>query len=273
MTTQNINLGIVKSLKNRISLMTEEDILDLNKSQASELNNVVIGICKECFHTAVWNESEKDVQFFHFYITNTKEKKLEGWSLWHNLNLKNRNQITQCFALFIAKKYNSTDKDAIFNVYQHQARTIFEGLGYFTVDNKDVKKFQGKSLEFYLHKEAKGIVFMPFIETIEFQKSWVINTSSINKAESSTINFVYIMHNRNNNYYKIGRSIKPEFREKTLQAEEPDIIILEKWEANSSIELHLHKKFKHRLIRGEWFKLTTNDLKEIKDYMTKILKK
>lgn len=76
------------------------------------------------------------------------------------------------------------------------------------------------------------------------------------------------MYNSRNNYYKIGRCIYPEFREKILQAEEPDVKLIEKWVASAEVETTLHCKFKNKRIRGEWFALTETDLKELKTLVT-----
>lgn len=54
-------------------------------------------------------------------------------------------------------------------------------------------------------------------------------------------------------------------REKTLQAEEPDIAILKLWEKDMAFEKHLHKKYIKQRVRGEWFKLTFQELWELRE--------
>jgi hypothetical protein len=91
-----------------------------------------------------------------------------------------------------------------------------------------------------------------------------------NKRKKAIIppsNYVYIMHNKQNDYYKIGRSTNPRYRETTLQAQEPDIELVEAWEAPKKIETELHRKFKSKKIRGEWFRLDLNDLNSIYSFM------
>lgn len=39
---------------------------------------------------------------------------------------------------------------------------------------------------------------------------------------------------------------------------------------NISIEKELHKKYKHKKIRGEWFELTEEDIKDIKQWLKKL---
>jgi hypothetical protein len=75
------------------------------------------------------------------------------------------------------------------------------------------------------------------------------------------------MLNKRNGFIKIGKSKWPQFREKTLQADEPEIELITFWEAPATLEKQLHKRFAEQRQRGEWFELTFKDLKSIKDIM------
>lgn len=68
--------------------------------------------------------------------------------------------------------------------------------------------------------------------------------------------FLYLLKNRRNGYYKIGISIDPEIREKTLQSEDPDIFAVKVWQDKGDHEKFWHRHFKDQRIRGEWFWLT-----------------
>ena len=79
---------------------------------------------------------------------------------------------------------------------------------------------------------------------------------------------VYLMHDTTNNYYKIGISNKPEYREKTLQGDKPTIdLICSKDFPNrriaQSIENALHSNFSSKRIRGEWFDLNQSEVLNI----------
>jgi hypothetical protein len=63
----------------------------------------------------------------------------------------------------------------------------------------------------------------------------------------------YIMKDEETGYVKIGRSIDPKNREKTLMAIKPSINLL--YTTNKNIERKLHTEYKENRIRGEWFKL------------------
>ena len=77
--------------------------------------------------------------------------------------------------------------------------------------------------------------------------------------------YVYLMKDVSNNYYKIGISKTPEYRERTLQSEKPTIEMIcnKKLPARKiaeAFEKALHTAFAEKRIRGEWFKLDDNDV-------------
>jgi len=71
----------------------------------------------------------------------------------------------------------------------------------------------------------------------------------------------YIMVDTTNNLYKIGKSVNPKYREKTLQSEKPTIELY--LICDYDVEKILHIKYKDKRIRGEWFSLSQNDLIDI----------
>ena len=80
--------------------------------------------------------------------------------------------------------------------------------------------------------------------------------------------YVYLMCDTTNNFHKIGISNKPEYRERTLQAEKPSIELLCAKEFPSrviaeSIEKSLHMSFSEKRIRGEWFELNQSEINDI----------
>ena len=80
--------------------------------------------------------------------------------------------------------------------------------------------------------------------------------------------YVYLMHDTANGYYKIGISNKPYYREKTLQSEKPtiELIASKKFPVRKiaeSIEKSLHSVYDDKRLRGEWFELDENDVKNI----------
>lgn len=84
----------------------------------------------------------------------------------------------------------------------------------------------------------------------------------------SDICYVYLMHDSINNFYKIGISNSPEYREKTLQSEKPTIVMLcfkqfPKRKIAEILEKTLHETYANKRIRGEWFNLNEEDVKDL----------
>lgn len=71
----------------------------------------------------------------------------------------------------------------------------------------------------------------------------------------------YLMHDENIHYTKIGKSVNPKHREKTLQGEKPTITMFAVCE--NDVEKKLHIKYADKRIRGEWFDLTQEDIDNI----------
>ena len=89
-----------------------------------------------------------------------------------------------------------------------------------------------------------------------------------NKNHKSYIfSYVYLMFDKNTGFYKIGESLTPNHREKTLQSEKPTIeIIFVSKLTEKNKERELHKLFKQKRVRGEWFILESQDIEIIKNY-------
>lgn len=77
---------------------------------------------------------------------------------------------------------------------------------------------------------------------------------------------LYLMVDARNGLHKIGKSVKPPRREKTLQSEEPAIIMVFYSEIThqGQSESFFHEKFKNKRVRGEWFNLSQDDIDYIK---------
>ena len=67
-------------------------------------------------------------------------------------------------------------------------------------------------------------------------------------------------------YCKIGKTKNPEkrFGEYTMLMKEPEVLLLDYVTDYHRLELDLHEAYEHKRIRGEWFKLSENDIENIK---------
>ena len=97
---------------------------------------------------------------------------------------------------------------------------------------------------------------------------WLGNEASKDDAKSGSAKptYVYVMIDKNTGLYKIGRSVNPNKRERTLQSEKPTIEMLFCYYAITHDEKVLHQMFEDKRYRGEWFSLNHLDLNKIKRY-------
>jgi len=244
------------------SNLEEEAILNINeKFNSPEFNNVIVGLEKQCFSLWLMDDVE-DIRYRLFYITS--QNKLEGDLIELSVSIDYRDELVMFFSNFLAHNYKGLDPIDVFNTFQKQTRGMLEKLKYLTIASTELAKYSGQNPHI-MAKDVKGIIPIKLIDKTEFYKEFFGNKSLI--PETEDCDHLYLMLNKRNDYIKIGKSKKPKFREKTLQGEEPDIDMITFWQAPSRVERELHKKFKEKRQRGEWFKLSFIDLRQIKEYM------
>ena len=193
---------------------------------------------------------------------------------------KNRKKITFLFPEK-EKLYKVTNPELIKLYRSNNWDYYYRDRSRFYIDNYKSKDFyfRPKNTEFsikkqfeeFTHPYVKGEILDDKLKVIEESAKVAIN--SIEKLdENFEKNFynhetkVYVMIDKNTGFYKIGRSNKPMYREKTLQSEKPTIELIFHCDARKSDERELHRMFKSRRVRGEWFDLTGSHLQLIKEY-------
>jgi len=152
--------------------------------------------------------------------------------------------------------FNLINDDNIFNAIRDVTYYIYESL----LSKKDYDKM--KILE---RKNIKEGVLV----SNKIQDLWANGLVTAFKNSNGKINLdkndrkkrCYIMKDSVNNLYKIGNSVDPKLRERTLQSEKPFISIVKTFKQNH--EKELHKKYNEFRRRGEWFELTDIQLKYI----------
>ena len=110
-------------------------------------------------------------------------------------------------------------------------------------------------------------------ETIPNYQPTILNETTEFKEKITEMCFVYLMHDTSNDYYKIGISNNPSYRERTLQSEKPtiEVIISKKFPVRKiaeSIEKALHETYSEKRLRGEWFELDFIDVGHIKQTLS-----
>lgn len=105
-----------------------------------------------------------------------------------------------------------------------------------------------------------------FLRDFYITKDKEINKVLRQKAKVNGLTNLYLILNKRSGYYKIGKAANVSLREKTLQSEEPELELIHTMPAFVSDEYALHTYFADKRIRGEWFKLSTQDVVFIKNY-------
>ena len=256
------NPNIQDLFYNHYRNLDEDAIFRLNNNcNSGELNNVVVGLEKHCFGLLL-NDDEDEINYQIFYVRG--DRKLEGDLIQLKANLKYRDELVFYFSYFLSHNYDDIDAINTFNTFQKQTRGMLEKSGYLTVASTFIDKYDDIS-KTIIAKNVKGIIPVKLINRSDFYKDLLgIKELPIEQPDNQ---YVYLMLNKRNNYIKIGKSIRPAFREKTLQADEPDIEVITFWKAPSTLERQLHKQFALKRQRGEWFKLNLKDLMQIKKIM------
>lgn len=241
--------------------LSAEDIYHLEQSDNGPIINVVTNINKECFGTAIY-EDLNDYTVDFFYITN--QHKLQGDLIRIKLSDPDYVGLLFYFCQMLVIDYEKLDTLNTFNLYQTQIRSYLEKLGFFTTTNLELKKFEGKNVTM-LSTAPKGVKNIILFDRVEYYRNFFGRNYSLIKSEGK--DYTYLMLNDDTGLIKIGRSNNPKHREKTLQFQEPMVHMIACWETPKSLETDLHKLFKDKRVRGEWFRLTMANLKKLEEYM------
>ena len=259
---------ILNEFENNFFEYKEEEIIHFSKSNGN-IFAVVNNTCKEVYGLYILDENDPKFICHIFYITKV-DQKLKGYGLQISPKQERRNQFVSIFSVYIAKNFKDGSKrqvENVFNTFQDMQIVTFEQNGYDIIP--ELPNIKGS---FAIKYSGKGIVHIPKItnETIssnKFDKEFF--TTQIPKIDE---HFVYLMLNRRNGYFKIGKSKSSRTlknREKTLQSEEPDMIIVGLWIVKENYEKILHAEFKEKRLRGEWFNLDETDLDFLHNKMKK----
>lgn len=132
----------------------------------------------------------------------------------------------------------------------------------------EVNNYKSKSnLNIVIKKFAKDYIKLLNTEIENYQPTEIRKKDTI-EIYKDKICYVYLMKDTSNNYYKIGISNRPKYREKTLQSEKPtiELLISKKFPVRKmaeSFEKALHETYSESRIRGEWFDLTEKEIENI----------
>ncbi len=151
-----------------------------------------------------------------------------------------------------------------------------EGVAIKSGENECCNSQWNDEVTDYILKRSYKL-FQSFIK--EFRKVVKDNVSPVeldDNLESGTKQrecYVYLMIDTTNNFYKIGISNKPQYREHTLQSDKPtiELVCSKAYPTRTiaeAIESSLHRVYASKRIRGEWFNLDESDIDIIRKTLT-----
>ncbi len=257
--TDDIN-EIQELFKSMLSKMDEKIILSLRHN--IEVNSVVTGLERHCFGVGS-TDDVTPIPFTAFYING--EKMLEGHYITINIDMPEKDELLYLFSLFVSRNYKDIDPINTFNTFQNKIRHICERCQVFTINSSFINNLSDFKSALIIAPRFKDCITINFINKIEFYRSFFGNDDFEFIAKGH--DYVYLMLNTRTGLIKIGQSKNPQYREKTLQGQEPEVVLIAYWLASLEREKELHIQFKEKRVRGEWFKLTFNELEEINKVM------
>lgn len=88
--------------------------------------------------------------------------------------------------------------------------------------------------------------------------------------------YIYLLKSNieGENLYKIGLTTNIKKRTNQLQTANPNLILETSFQTKHDykLETYLHNHFKNRKVKGEWFKLSEEDIKKFNSYCEKLEK-
>lgn len=173
---------------------------------------------------------------------------------------------------YIKKRQYPTEYEVNYDIVTWSNSDIIFLSDYYKLDIDIIKVafVELQKLEIISNTEGKFFKVKPSYIWCEWGTSLqaLKNTYNFDRVKKDTLGvrsgWIYLMHQTSTNFYKIGFTINPTIREKTLMAESIDTRFILIKEGTLTDEKNLHKKFQDKRIRGEWFALTENDINYFK---------
>lgn len=245
----------------RIIPLSVEMIHEMERVERSDsINNVLEGFEPQCYGLRGNDESDG---FPHelYYISG--EPILTGVLLPLNFNIPHHGDLMYVFCRMLEDVYPHLNAIDACNTYHKLMRSMLEKAGYMTITGKHASKLarQFPNHEFAFFRPGKhSIRVIPFIDKAEVYGDAFTDVPDLTDDNS----FIYLTLNSKNGLVKIGHSKTPYAREKTLLGDDPYLKMVVKVRAPRELETELHRMFKPKRVRGEWFNLQTKDVMAIR---------
>lgn len=231
-----------------------DDIIELSKWDNAQIGNVVRGLHEECYIIL----SENNLKTIRFDYINGSNK-LTGRGIEITFNHNRFYDELLLFCVYISKEFNKNDPLGIYYTFTGHLRTILEQNDYLTILSSELNKYKDGFI-----MGPQKIEIIKIIEKRDFFKE-ILKPNHIKVKDNKT--YLYLALNEDTNLFKIGYSKNPIFREKTLQSQEPNIFNIKIWECERKVETKMHRLFREKRVRGEWFNLNIDDLIELNNQL------
>lgn len=241
--------------------LSKEDILKFDEQDNGPINNVIVGISNHCYGVRLFDD-EHGLSADMFYING--KKNLRGDIIQLGLRDIDYYELLLRFCVMLSDLYSEVNALAAFNTFQQKLRGFLEKLGFITVTSLELERFKGKAAVM-MGVSPRGLFKIDAIDQKQFYREFFNNI--VPQIIEPGQDYLYLMVNTETGLIKIGRSINPIYRERTLHSQEPSIHLIAIWRCGQEIEKQLHGKFNHKRQRGEWFSLTIPDLAEVERFM------
>lgn len=236
-------------------------IYDLDSIQISKLaaESIDVGSVYRGLNKRTFFIKASDLRIQLFYIA--YDKKISGYYLDYEFEQEDCYEVIFFYCFFIASEFRFENPIKLYNGYINTIRQYLESINIQTITMSEVRYVESRVVDEGL---TIGAVILKDVQEIDFYRD-LFAFDYFRFKITQDRKYVYLLYNEKNGYFKIGYSRNPMKREKTLQAEEPHIVLLNVWERDMSFEKALHKRFFKQKVRGEWFKFSFQELWELRE--------
>lgn len=196
-------------------------------------------------------------RFFEYYVRGCR--KSEDYL---SINLSQWQEFVVAVRWLVMRNINTPEENIIdfaIQLYKCNGSVYDEYVNYLKWKKKEEDSEMKRD---DLRTQARELMHQKRLKQYEI-KAAEERQKIINNETGRKVDMVYIMLNKATGLYKIGMSNNPKYRERTLQSQEPEIVLLNKWVGGRKVETFLHNYFNNKRVRGEWFRLEQDDILKI----------
>lgn len=153
---------------------------------------------------------------------------------------------------YIRNEYINIEKE-------EQIHDSFNEIIFILKTLERTEYFTYRSMLIYNLYEKTRLLFYPKIDKEQTKEATY--TTPNTKLRVKRKQLCYLMIDEHTKYVKIGKSVNPLKRERTLQAEKPTIKLIHYFDGDYEDELH--RKYDSVRVRGEWFKINMREVRNI----------